>query len=126
MLDFSWAELFVMVVVALVVIGPKEIPHIMHGLGRFVRRLQYVRFAMTQQFDDFMREHDLEDIRKASKPDILFDEAAADEEAAAEQILRERAPLKESALEQPALEQDSLEQDALKQGGPSVQEKRDE
>lgn len=121
MLDFSWAELFVIVVVALVVIGPKEIPHIMHGLGRFVRRLQYVRFAMTQQFDDFMREHDLEDIRKASKPDILFDEAAADEEAAAEQILRERAPLKESALEQPALEQDPLEQ-----GGPSVQEKRDE
>ena len=59
MLDFSWAELFVIVIVALVVIGPKDIPHIMHSLGRFVRRLQYVRFAMTQQFDDFMREHDL-------------------------------------------------------------------
>jgi sec-independent protein translocase protein TatB len=80
MLDFSWAELFVIVIVALVVIGPKDIPHIMHALGRFVRRLQYVRFAMTQQFDDFMREHDLEDIRNAAKPDIIYDEAAADEE----------------------------------------------
>ena len=80
MLDFSWAELFVIVVVALVVIGPKDIPQIMHTLGRFVRRLQYVRFAMSQQFDDFMKEHDLEEIRNAAKPDTMFDEAAADEE----------------------------------------------
>lgn len=80
MLDFSWAELFVIVVVALVVIGPKDIPQIMHTLGRFVRRLQYVRFAMSQQFDDFMKEHDLDEIRKSTKPDALFDEAASDEE----------------------------------------------
>lgn len=83
MLDLSWAEIFVIVVMALVVIGPKDIPHIMHGLGRFVRRLQYVRFAMSQQFDDFMREHDLEDIRKnARQSDIAYDEAAADEDEA--------------------------------------------
>ncbi len=80
MLDLSWAEIFVIVVVALVVIGPKDIPQIMHTLGRFVRRLQYVRFAMSQQFDDFMRDHDLEEIRKGTKADGLFDEAAADED----------------------------------------------
>ena len=82
MLDFSWSELLVIVIVALVVIGPKDIPQIMQTLGRFVRRLQYVRFAMSQQFDDFMKENDLEDIRKAAqeRPDSLFDEAAADED----------------------------------------------
>lgn len=82
MLDFSWSELLVIVIVALVVIGPKDIPDIMHTLGRFVRRLQYVRFAMSEQFDDFMKEHDLEDIRKVAnaRPDTLFDEAAADED----------------------------------------------
>lgn len=80
MLDFSWVELFVIIVVALVVIGPKDIPQIMHALGRFVRRLQYVRFAMSQQFDDFMKDHDLEELRKGVKPDTFFDEAAADED----------------------------------------------
>ncbi len=80
MLDFSWAELFVIIVVALVVIGPKDIPQIMHALGRFVRRLQYVRFAMSQQFDDFMKDHDLEEIRKGIKPEEFFDEASADED----------------------------------------------
>lgn len=82
MLDLSWPELFVIAAVALVIIGPQDIPKIMYGMGRFVRRLQYVRFALSQQFDDFMKDNDLEDIRKAAemKPDALFDEAAADEE----------------------------------------------
>jgi len=63
MLDFGWAELFVIVVVAIFVMGPKEIPQIMYGFGRLVRRLQYLRFAMSQQFDDFMEEHDLNELR---------------------------------------------------------------
>lgn len=82
MLDLSWPEIFVIAAVALVIIGPQDIPKIMHSLGRFVRRLQYVRFALSQQFDDFMKDNDLEDMRKAAsmKPDDFFDEAAADED----------------------------------------------
>ncbi len=63
MLDFSWAELLLIIAVAVLVIGPKEIPVVMRSLGRIVRRLQYVRFAFSQQFDDFMKEHDLEELR---------------------------------------------------------------
>ena len=63
MFDFGWAELLVIVAVAVLVLGPDEIPGIMRSLGRIVRRLQYVRFALTQQFDDFMKEHDLEELR---------------------------------------------------------------
>ena len=64
MLDFSLIELFMIMVVALFAIGPKEIPQLMHGLGRIVRRLQYMRFAVSRQFDDFMEEHDLNELRK--------------------------------------------------------------
>ncbi len=64
MLDFGWPELLVIMAVAVFVIGPKEIPQIMYMLGRFVRRLQYVRFAFSQQFDDFMQDHDLNELRK--------------------------------------------------------------
>ncbi|MCB1533097.1 MAG: twin-arginine translocase TatA/TatE family subunit [Alphaproteobacteria bacterium] len=81
MLDFGFPELLVIIALAVLVVGPNEIPKIMVGLGRIVRRLQYVRFAMTQQFDDFMREHDLEDIRKSVNfEEKRFDEAAADDE----------------------------------------------
>ena len=38
MLDFGWLELCVVIVVAVIVIGPNEIPVLMVALGRLVRR----------------------------------------------------------------------------------------
>jgi len=81
MFNIGLPELFVIVVVALLVIGPNDIPKVMHGLGRIVRRLQYVRYAFTQQFDDFLQTHDLEELRRGvnfEAPDT--DEAGADED----------------------------------------------
>ena len=67
MLDFGLAELLLIMALAVLVIGPKEIPELMRGLGRVVRRLQYIKFGLSQQFDDFMQEHDLEELRNSSK-----------------------------------------------------------
>lgn len=64
MLDFGWAELLIIVAVAVFVIGPKDIPNIMYGLGRLMRRFQYIRFAVSQQFDDIMQAGDIEELRK--------------------------------------------------------------
>lgn len=81
MLDFGFAELLLIMAVAVLVIGPKEIPAIMMTLGRVVRRLQYVRYAFSQQFEEFLREHDLDDIRKqVNFEEKDFDEAESDEE----------------------------------------------
>jgi sec-independent protein translocase protein TatB len=65
-LGFSWAEIFLTAAVALIVIGPKDIPKVMFQIGRFARRLQYVRFAMSQQFEDFLKEHDLDDLKSVN------------------------------------------------------------
>ena len=54
MLDFGFPELILIIAVAVLVVGPDEIPALMRGLGRVMRRLQYMRYAMTQQFEDFM------------------------------------------------------------------------
>ena len=86
MLDFGWAELLVIVAVAVFVIGPKDIPNIMYGLGRLVRRIQYIKFAVSQQFDDLMNSHDVEEIRKgvnfetSRKNDDIAHEKSEDEE----------------------------------------------
>ncbi len=83
MLDFGWPELFLIIAVAVVVIGPDEIPAIMVALGRVFRRFQYIKFAISQQFDDVMRDADLDDIRNSvnfeAKDTASFDEAEADE-----------------------------------------------
>ncbi len=74
MLDFGWAELLIIVAVAVFVIGPKDIPKMMYGMGRVMRRFQYVRFAVTKQFDDMMQAGDLEELRKGTTNGVNFEE----------------------------------------------------
>ena len=80
MLDFGWAELLIIVAVAVFVIGPKDIPKIMYGIGRFVRRLQYIRFAVSQQFDEIMHSNDVEELRKGVNFEVARNQAAIDAE----------------------------------------------
>jgi sec-independent protein translocase protein TatB len=54
MLDFGWAELLIIGLIVLLVVGPQDIPKIMYQAGRLFRRLHYMKFALSQQFDDFM------------------------------------------------------------------------
>ena len=83
MFDIGWSELLLIAALAVLVIGPKELPTVMRTLGRLMRRLQYIRYAFTQQFEDFMEQQDLGDIQKsvnfeAKKNPRDFDEAAED------------------------------------------------
>lgn len=81
MFGFGFVEFLLIAAVAVIVIGPKEMPAILYGLGRAVRRLQYVKYAFSRQFDDFMRVHDLDELRRGvnfEAPD--YDEKKADEE----------------------------------------------
>ena len=66
MFDFSFAELLLIMAVIVFVIGPKDIPGVLKSIGQGVRRLQYIRYAMSQQFEDFMKEHDLNEVRHLS------------------------------------------------------------
>lgn len=86
MLDVGWSELVLIMALAVLVIGPKELPTLMLGLGRLVRRLQYVKYAMSQQFEDFMKEADMNDIRRSvnfEEGKARFEDAAQDEALAA-------------------------------------------
>lgn len=76
MLDFGWPEFFLILVVAVMAAGPNDIPKILYEAGKLVRRLQYLRFAANQQFEEFMRENDLDDLRKSAltRGDSDFDD----------------------------------------------------
>lgn len=81
MFDFGFSELLLIAALAIVLIGPKELPVVMRALGRITRRIGYIRYAFTQQFDEFLRENDIADLRKSVNFEAPeYDEAAADEE----------------------------------------------
>jgi len=82
MLDFGWPELFVIVALCVLFVGPEELPRVMVALGRLVRRLQYARYAISQQFEEIMRDADLDDIRKSvnfEEGDMIEEDAESDE-----------------------------------------------
>lgn len=67
MFSFGFPELILIAVVVLLVVGPQDIPKVMYALGKAVQRLRYIRYIFTKQFDDFMQEAELNDIREKSE-----------------------------------------------------------
>lgn len=90
MFELGWSEIFVIVALAVLLVGPKELPTVMRTIGHVFRRLHYIKYAFSRQFEDFMREADLDDLRKSINFEATrhetaiaagdFNEAEADEE----------------------------------------------
>ncbi len=64
MFDIGWSELLVIGVVALVVIGPKELPGVLRSLGQWVTKIRRMASEFQNQFQDAMREAELSDMKK--------------------------------------------------------------
>src|SRR5216683_1030406 len=64
MFDFAWSELAVIAVVALVVIGPKDLPRVMRTVGIWVGKARAIAREFQGSLDQMMREAELEEMRK--------------------------------------------------------------
>jgi sec-independent protein translocase protein TatB len=62
--DIAWSELALIGVVALVVIGPKDLPRVMRTLGQWTRRARAMAAEFQRNLDDMVREAELDEIRK--------------------------------------------------------------
>ncbi|WP_374449265.1 Sec-independent protein translocase protein TatB [Stella sp.] len=64
MFDIGWSELAVIAVVALVVIGPKDLPKVLRTVGQWVARARAVARDFQTSVDEMAREADLQDVKK--------------------------------------------------------------
>lgn len=64
MFDFSWSELLLIGVVALVFIGPKELPGVLRMAGQWMAKVRRMASEFQSQFQDAMREAELADLKK--------------------------------------------------------------
>lgn len=64
MFDIGWGELLVIGVVALLVVGPKELPALLRTIGRYVGMIKRQANEFRAQFDEAMREAELDQLRK--------------------------------------------------------------
>jgi sec-independent protein translocase protein TatB len=64
MFDISWTEFVLIGVVALVVIGPKELPAVMRTVGQWTRKVRSMAADFQHQFQEAMREAEMADLKK--------------------------------------------------------------
>jgi sec-independent protein translocase protein TatB len=64
MFDISWTEFLLIGVVALIVIGPKELPGVMRTMGQWTRKLRGMASDFQHQFQEAMREAEMADLKK--------------------------------------------------------------
>jgi len=64
MFDVGWTELLVIAVVAIVVIGPKDLPRAMRAVGQWTGRAKRMAGDFQRQFNEAVREAELDDVRK--------------------------------------------------------------
>ena len=64
MFDISWSEFLLIGIVALVVIGPKELPAVMRTLGQWTRKVRSMAADFQNQFQEAMREAEMTDLKK--------------------------------------------------------------
>ena len=64
MFDIGWSELVVIAVVALIAIGPKELPGVLRMVGQWMGKARRMASEFQGQFQEAMREAEMADLKK--------------------------------------------------------------
>jgi sec-independent protein translocase protein TatB len=64
MFDIGWGELVVIGIVALIAIGPKELPTVLRSLGQWMGKIRRMAAEFQGQFQEAMREAEMADLKK--------------------------------------------------------------
>jgi sec-independent protein translocase protein TatB len=73
MFDIAWGEFVVIGVVALIVIGPKELPGVLRAIGQWTTKIRRMASEFQGQFQEALREAEMADLKK--EVDTLTDTA---------------------------------------------------
>src|SRR6202012_2231761 len=61
---FSWSHILILLAVALVVVGPKDLPKLMHMVGKWVGKARGLANEFKKSFDEMARQSELDELRK--------------------------------------------------------------
>lgn len=84
--QFGFFELVLVAVVALIVVGPKDLPRLMRSAGQMVAKARRLAGEFTAAFDQMAREAEMEDLRKEIE-DLKKNNPVADAKRAVEESI---------------------------------------
>ena len=65
MFDIGWSEFVLIAVVALIAIGPKELPRVLRTVGQWMGKARKMAAEFQSQFQEAMREAEMADLKKS-------------------------------------------------------------
>lgn len=107
MFDIGAAELLVIIVVAVIVIGPKDLPLAMRVAGRWIGKMRRISAHFRSGIDTMVREAELEDMEKkwkAQNEEIMRRSAALTEAEAGAPVMTGPPPVETPPVETPQAE----------------------
>lgn len=118
MFELSWSEILIIGIVLIVVVGPKDLPHVLRSFGKTMSKVRSMAGDFRKQFDEAIKEAELDDlksladdarklnpaseIRKALNP---MEQAAKDVRSGIDKAMKPAPPIsaeKPAATPQPA------------------------
>lgn len=73
MFDIGWSELFLVAVLAILVVGPKELPRALRTMGQWAARVRGIAREFQNSVDDMIRESELEELRQQAQSLVNVD-----------------------------------------------------
>ena len=68
MLDIGWSEMLMIAAVAIIVIGPKEIPRTLGTIGRWVGKARSLTREFQSNVDDMIAQSEITELKKSADP----------------------------------------------------------
>jgi len=65
MFDIGWTEILIIAVVAIIIVGPKDLPRMLRSLGRYAGQLRRTAGEFREQFDEVIRDSELDELRSS-------------------------------------------------------------
>ena len=62
--DLSPYHILILIVITLIVVGPKDLPRMLHKVGKFLGRMRGMANEFRASFDEMARQSELDDLRK--------------------------------------------------------------
>ncbi|MHA6685490.1 Sec-independent protein translocase protein TatB [Mesorhizobium sp. A556] len=110
MFEVGWSEMLVIAVVMIVIVGPKDLPAMLRTFGRTVAKLRGMAGDFQKQFNDALKEAELDDVKKSvdslrglnpmteiRKQLNPFEKAAADVRAGVDNVMKPKPAADPSA-----------------------------
>ncbi|MEP4292018.1 MAG: Sec-independent protein translocase protein TatB, partial [Rhizobiaceae bacterium] len=63
MFDIGWTEMLVVAVVAILFVGPKELPGMLRAFGKSVKKIRMLAGDFQRQFDDALKDAELDGVK---------------------------------------------------------------